>query len=122
MSKWIDMVESALNDFYTETKIPYEFERWDESERGSFPDTYIVYFFVTDPPISSADGKERAHTPKIQVSLYYRQKKTFLTIPDQLIEKITEKGFRRATSRPIPFQQNTGHHGWCSDFIFLEKR
>lgn len=121
MNDWITAIESALEEFKTETNIPYWFERFDGDEKR-LPDTYIVYFLVSDSPLSSADGKERVHIPRIQVSLFYRNKATFLTVPDKITDKLTEKGFRRSTTGRIPYQQNTGHYGWRSDFTFYEKK
>ena len=122
MNNWIDSAESALNEIAEEDKIPFDFERWEESLRGDLPDNYIVYFLVSDPTASSADGNERLHSPRIQVSLFYRNKETLLTIPDRIINKLTQKGFRRSSTGRIPYQQNTGHYGWRSDFYYLERR
>ena len=121
MSKYVDAVEKALADFKKDTKIPYYFERFDGDEK-KLPDTYAVWFLVSSSSASSADGKERLRTLKVQFSLFYRKKKTFLTIPEKLVNKLTENGFRQSNEGRIPYQQNTGHYGWRSDFIFLEKR
>ena len=122
MSSWIEAAEMALKNVNTSTKIPYEFEFWNEKERGKVPDTYIVYFLVSNPPISSADGKERASLPKIQVSLYYRDISVIKKIPEELITAFNAAGFRRSSTGRIPYQQNSGHYGWRSDFYYFERR
>ena len=122
MSNWIETVERALDEIASEDNIPFDFERWEESKRGDLPDTYIVYYLVADPAASSADGKERIHLPRIQISLFYRNKETILTVPDKIFSKFTQRGFRRSNTGRIPYQQNTGHYGWRSDFYYLERR
>lgn len=122
MNNWIDSAEAALKNFSAETKIPYEFEFWDVNERGKLPDTYIVYFLVSDPPLSSADNKERSSLPKVQFSLFYRDISVAKTIPDKIIAAVTTAGFKRANSGRIPRKPDTGHYGWRCDFNFYERR
>lgn len=121
MSKWVEAAESALADFKKQTAIPYDFERFcEQAER--LPDTYVVYFLVSAPSVSSADNKERASEVRIQVSLFYRNKSTFLTIPDKIVAAFTKAGLCRAGEGRIPYQTNTGHYGWRCDFKFYEMR
>lgn len=117
----MDAAESALTALSERLKIPYDFERFD-CDTKQLPDTYAVYFLVSDPPGLSADNKELSSLPRIQVSLYYRDKSVVRTVPDEIIREFTSKGFCRASTGRIPYQQNTGHHGWRSDFIFYETR
>ena len=121
MSKWIEAAERALALVEKETDIPYRFELFLEQVE-QLPDTYIVYFLVSAPTVSSADNKERAYQPHIQVSLFYRNIRSFLTVPDQIIAAFANEGFRRAGEGRIPYQPNTGHYGWRCDFNFYEMR
>ena len=121
MSKWVEAAESALAELKKQTAIPYNFERFCEQVER-LPDTYAVYFLVSAPSVSSADNKERVYEVRIQVSLFYRNKSTFLTIPDKIIAAFTEAGFCRASEGRIPYQTNTGHCGWRCEFIFYERR
>ena len=122
MSKWLKAAETALKGLYKSTKIPYEFECWDEKERGKLPDTYIVYFLVSEPSALSLDGEEKSSVPKVQFSLYFRDKKVVQTLPDKIIAAVTAAGFRRSNTGRIPKSNNTGHYGWRSDFVFYERR
>ncbi|MEE0840760.1 MAG: hypothetical protein U0L72_09515 [Acutalibacteraceae bacterium] len=122
MSKWIEVAETTLKAIKTATKIPYEFERWNEEKRGKMPDTFIIYFLVSDTPLFSADGRERSSQPRIQVSLYYRDISVMKDIPEQIVAVFNTAGFRRSATGRIPYQQNTGHYGWRSDFTFYEKK
>lgn len=122
MSKWIKAAEDALTNLYNETKIPYEFEYWDVKKRGELPDTYIVYFLVSEPPASSADNRERASIPKVQISLFYRDISVMQGIPDKIIKEAVSQGFTRVNSGRIPRKNDSGHYGWRSDFILYESR
>lgn len=122
MSKWIDAAETALNTVFKETKIPYEFEFWDEKKRGSLPDAYIVYFLVSEPSASSADNTERSSVPKVQFSLFYKDISVMKDIPDKIIKAAIAAGFTRSNSGRIPRKNDSGHLGWRSDFILYESR
>lgn len=121
MSNWCDKLEKALTEVSSKNSIPYYFERTD-CEKSQLPDRYITWSLISAPPKTSADGKERTYMPKIQVSFFFREKSDFLTVPDLIYQGMIKEGFRRAATRPIPFQKETGHYGQASDFIILERR
>lgn len=121
MNDWINAAEKGLTALFNETGIPYDFERW-RVEDKPLPDTYIVYFLVSNPPLSSADGKERSCIVKMQVSLFYKDINQMLSIPQKIKEVLISQGFLRVTEGRIPYQQNTGHYGWRCDFNFYERR
>lgn len=121
MSEWIEAAENALKKVKDKTKVPFDFERFEEHGEN-LPDTYIVYFLVSAPPGLSADNTERAYIPKIQVSLFYRKKRAFLELPDTIIQALTAAGFIRAAEGRIPYNTNTGHYGWRCEFNFYERR
>ena len=119
MSEWVDKTESIL----TALSIPYDFERFStDPDNPQLPDTYIVYFLVDDVGSAYSDGKETAHQPRVQVSLYFRDKTEFLTIPDQIKAAFMSSGFTRGSEGTIPFQPDTGHYGWRQDFYSYERR
>ena len=121
MNKWVEAAEEALATVKNKTNIPYNWERFSE-QIDQLPDTYVVYFLVSAPTMLSADNREHAYRPRIQVSLYYRKKQSFLTVPDQIIKAFTDRGFRRAGEGRIPYQSDTGHYGWRCDFNYYETR
>lgn len=122
MSKWIDAAERALAAVFEETKIPYEFEFWDIKERGELPDTYIVYFLVSEQSASSADNKERSSIPKVQFSLFYKDISVMQSIPDKILKAAIEAGFTRTNCGRIPRKNDSGHRGWRCDCILYESR
>lgn len=121
MSKWVEAAEKALAIIEKETQIPYDYDRY-RDEKQQLPNEYIVYFLVSAPPGLTADNKEHSYIPRIQVSFFFRNKRSFLTIPDKIVKAFTDAGFCRAGEGRIPYQTNTGHYGWRCDFNFYEKR
>lgn len=121
MSNWTEAAETALRQIRDTDGIPYEFERMTCDEK-QLPDTYLTFALVSNPGAAYADGRERATTPRVQVSLFYRKKSAFLAFPPKIIGQFTQNGFTRAGEGPIPYQVTTGHHGWRCDFYFYERR
>ena len=123
MTDWKDLCETVLTQFQAATGITYDFERFETNdENPQLPDTFIVYFMVDDPPGSHFDNAEVTHTPRIQISLYYRQKPIALTVPDQIESAFMDAGFMRVGPGRIPYQENTAHYGWRCDFRLYETR
>ena len=118
---WIDAAETAMQNISAALGIPYDFER-NESPTDQLPDTYTVYFLVDDPGSTWADGKETGHEPRVQVSLFYRDKRVMLTAPKQIEDVFIAAGFLRIGSGRIPYQDSTGHYGWRCDFRYYERR
>jgi hypothetical protein len=91
-------------------------------DAAQLPDTFIVYFLVDDPGNAWADGKETSHETRVQISLFYRDKSIFLTVPDQIEAAFMAAGFTRVGSGRIPYQTDTKHYGWRCDFCYYERR
>lgn len=120
---WIEATRTVLSAFKVSTKIPYFWKRYEPTkEYPQLPDIYIVYFMVDDPGAAWADGKERSHETKIQVSLYFRDKSKYLTIPSQIEAAFMAANFMRSDSDDLPYQPDTGHYGWYCDFTYYERR
>jgi hypothetical protein len=117
LSSWIERCESILPTL----GLPFDFERF-EGNTKQLPDTYIVYFLVDDVGAAWADNKETAKKPRFQVSLFYREKAVFLTVPEQIEAAFKNAGFMRVGSGRIPYSAETGHYGWRCDFRTIERR
>jgi hypothetical protein len=114
---WVTECENIL----TALGIPYSINRM-TCPLLQLPDTYIVYFAVDDPPMGHYDNEETSHETRIQVSLFYRDNTTFLTVPDQIESAFMADNFLRVGSGNIPYDVDTGHNGWRCDFRFYERR
>ena len=117
LSEWITKCETVL----TAIGLPYDLERM-TCATTQLPDTYIVYFLVDDPGKGWADNAETSHVPRIQVSLFYRDLSTVLTIPDQIEAAFIAANFMRVGAGRIPYSEDTGHYGWRCDFRLYERR
>lgn len=82
------------------------------------PDSYLVYFMVSDPPAQHADNVEKLRTYRMQVSYYSRS--GLLTMPD-IVGAMTGAGFTRLPGRELPYNPDTRHFGIALDFSYLEE-
>ncbi len=117
LSEWITKSEEILETI----GLPYHLERM-TCEAAQLPDTFIVYFLVDDNGKSWANNVERSRTARVQVSLFYRDLSTVLTVPEQIEAAFMADNFMRVGSGRIPYQDNTGHYGWRCDFRYYEGR
>ncbi len=117
MSNWVTKCEDALKTL----GFPYDFERF-TADTDCLPDTFLVYFLVDNPGRAWGDGLERAREPRVQVSLFYREPSTALTVPERVENAMASVGFLRVGAGRIPYQTDTGHYGWRCDFRFYERR
>lgn len=118
---WIDKVEEVMQGLSAQLGIPYDFERFSGNE-DQLPDAYMVYFLVDDPGVGWADGRETSHEARVQVSLFYHDKRVMLTAPDAIEKAFIDAGLSRVESGRIPYQEATGHYGWRCDFRSYERR
>ncbi len=116
---WITATEEALTSVFNQTNIPYDFETMDNDDK--LPDNYIVYFLVSNPPVSVADNQIRTTSPKIQVSFYFRNKQEFLTVPKIIKDAFKTRNFTIGNEGRIPYQTTTGHYGRRYEFNFYGK-
>lgn len=117
MSNWTAKAEEIL----TSIGLPFDFERY-KSDGEQLPDTFIVYFLVDDSGKTWADGKETSKSTRIQVSLFFKKKSIYQTIPDQIETTFIQGGFLRVGSGRIPYSESTEHYGWRCDFRYYEGR
>lgn len=122
MSIWQDTAESVLTQFQTDNGVEYDYRTFDSVNVQQLPDNYIVYFLVDDMTGDCYDGIETAHQPRIQVSVYFREKSQRLVIPDQIEAAFMAANFMRVNSADLPYDTDTRHYGWRCDFRFYERR
>jgi len=117
---WIDKAENAMQNLSHTLSVPYDYER-NESPEDQLPDTYMVYFLVDDPPKTHYDGKETSRTVRVQVGLFFRDKRMMITAPPEIEKAFKAEGFMRIGSGIIPYQKDTRHYGWRCDFRYYER-
>ena len=114
---WIEKTESVLSAL----GYPYDYEKY-EGDTKQLPDTFIVYTLINDNGKTWADNKETSHTVRVQISLYFRDKRVELTVPDAVETAFKAAGFLRSGGRSLPYSEETGHHGRYFDFRLYERR
>src|SRR4030042_7032731 len=83
-----------------------------------YPDSYLVYFMVSEPPAQHADNVEKLRTYRMQVSYYSRN--GLLSMPD-IVGAMTGAGFTRLPGHELPYNPDTRHFGMAMDFNYLEE-
>ncbi|NJD02030.1 MAG: hypothetical protein FIA99_05420 [Ruminiclostridium sp.] len=95
-------------------------------EQGSYakdedqPETHITYQLIDAPNNSHADNSPTSTTPRMQLALYSRRPATKQDA-DRLFKSVMlPAGFMRAGGRDLPFNPETGHYGYTSDYKYFE--
>lgn len=83
----------------------------------ALPDTYLVYFLVSSPPLMHADDFEILRSYRVQVTAYSRT--GLATLPD-ISAAMVAAGFSRSGQRELPYNQQTRHYALALDFIYIE--
>lgn len=83
-----------------------------------YPEEYLVYQMISNPPELHADNVETLRSYRIQVSVYSRS--GLEVIPDQVETAMLAAGFTRLEGRELPYNHQTRHFGAALDYSFLE--
>lgn len=82
------------------------------------PDSYLVYFVVSDPAVQHADDEESLRSYYVQVSYYDRD--GLQSMPD-IDGAMTTAGFTRLPGRELPYNPETRHFGIALEYQYLEE-
>lgn len=85
---------------------------------ADYPDEYLVYQMISDPPGLHADDLEKLRSYRVQVSVYSRT--GMASIPAQVETAMLAAGFTRLEGRELPYNTQTRHFGLAMDFNYLE--
>lgn len=116
MTIW-EIIESALGDLNPAVPFAAMVYPIDTGSGGVYPDLFIVYNLIDDPPVQFADNLEAAKLSRIQISVFNRA--GLVGLPD-IVGVMAAAGFVRSDSRPLPFDKSTYHYGIAYDFTYLE--
>lgn len=96
-------------------------------EQGTFgntemlPETFITYQIINETNDTHYDNKIASTTTRVQLVLYSK-KPAIKQSADQLFRSVMlPAGFLRVSGRDLPFNQDTGHYGYTSDYIFYKE-
>ena len=85
------------------------------------PETHITYQLIDAPPGSHADNLPINTIPRIQLA-FYSKKPAIKQAADGLLKSVMlPAGFMRASGRDLPFDKETGHYGFTSDYIIYQE-
>jgi hypothetical protein len=96
-------------------------------EQGSFgagdtlPETLITYQILDQPDISHADNAPRAMMSYVRVAVYSKDPATLQGADQMLRALLTPDGFLRAGGRGLPFDPDTEHYGYVSEYRLYEE-
>lgn len=102
----------------TSLSLPMAASVYIPASGAELPDSYMVYFMISDPPAQHADNVEKLRTYRMQVSYYSRS--GLVSMPD-IVSVMTGAGFTRLPGRELPYNPDTRHFGIALDFNFLEE-
>lgn len=107
-------VEAALQPL----SLPLAANVYIAKTSNELPNTYLVYFLVSNPAVQHADDRETLRTYRVQVNLFTRS--GLSAMPD-VNGAMTAAGFRRGAARELAYDKNTRHFGLAMEFLFLEE-
>jgi peptidase E len=84
---------------------------------ATLPDTYIVYQLIDGSPEQHADNAETQRTYMMQVTTW--SKAGLVNLPN-VKAAMTAAGFQKSGERQLPQDQETGHYGLATDYVYLE--
>lgn len=86
----------------------------------SLPETHVTYQIIDAPNNSHADNIPTSTTWRIQVTLYSK-KPSITQSADALIKAaLIPEGFTRVSGRDYPYNAETGHNGFTTDYRYYE--
>jgi len=106
-----------VNTALTALSLPLAANVYIPASGQELPDSYLVYFMISDPAELHADNIEKLRSYRVQVSYYSRN--GLLTMPD-IVGAMTGAGFTRLPGRELPYNPDTRHFGIALDFNYLE--
>lgn len=115
MSNIYELISSALKS--TGYKVR-EQGGYQNDER--LPDTHVTYQIIDSPNESHADNRPTSTTYRVQIVLYSRKPGIVQNADEILKAALIPAGFLRAGGRAYPFNAQTGHYGWTSDYKYHE--
>lgn len=114
MTTIFERVATAL----TGLGVPFASGRFIPETGTALPDQFIVYNLVSSPPEQHADELETLRVYRMQITIYDRS--GLINLPD-INTPLTAAGFVKSNQYQLPYDQETGHHGLATDYIYLEE-
>jgi hypothetical protein len=108
-----ERTDSALSSL----GVPYAASKLQIATGNDYPDLFMVYFSLPSTPEQHADNKETLRSYMVQVNVFSRG--GLINLPD-VDEVMTAAGFTKGREIEIPLDQETGHYGLGTEFLYIE--
>lgn len=107
---------TEVKDALTGLSLPMAANVFLVATGAELPDTFLVYQLISDPPAQNADDGETLRSYRVQVTYYGRA--GLSGMPD-IEGAMIAAGFTRMAGRELPYNTETRHFGFASDFNLL---
>ena len=83
------------------------------------PDTLVTYQLVDEPDLAHYENSPSGKVPRFQVALYSKDPAIKQNADTLLRSVMLPAGFMRSSGRDLPFDPDTGHYGYTSDYRYF---
>ena len=97
--------------------VPYAASKLQIESGSEYPDLFMVYFSLPSTPDQHADNKETLRTYIMQVNIFSRD--GLINLPD-VDGVMMAAGFTKGRKIEIPLDEETGHFGLGTEFLYSE--
>lgn len=97
--------------------VPYAASKLQIASGNEYPDLFMVYFSLPSTPEQHADDKEVLRSYTMQVNIFSRG--GLINLPD-VDGAMMAAGFTKGNVIEIPLDQETGHYGLGTEFLYSE--
>lgn len=95
-------------------------------EQGSYksgetlPETFITFLIIDSPGVGYADNRSTGRSTRVQISLYSKKPNIVQNADSNIKNLMLNVGFMRMGGGALPFDKETGHYSWRTDFKYYE--
>ena len=84
------------------------------------PETHITYQLVEDADAAHYDNIPAGKSSRIQLTLYSKDPAVKQSADSTLRSVLVPAGFMRVSGRDLPYEKETGHYAYTSDYRYYE--
>lgn len=109
---------SATSTALTGLGLPMAANQYLIATGADYPDAFLVYTLISDPPAQHAENVETLRRYRMQVSYFSR---SGLSGMPGIEGAMIAAGFTRLPGRELPYNPETRHFGMALEFYFLDE-
>ena len=112
-------IYKAVYDALSALNYPVR-EQGTYSEDEILPDSLITYQLIDDPDLAHYENIPVSKISRFQVNIYSKDPAVKQSADGLLRSVMLPAGFTRSGGRDLPYDSNTGHYGYASDYKYYE--